>query len=76
METPTELNAKSIPLKCGCVTSPVYTLAGAPTIPEPKPTSNLPPKKKKNPQWIFFFLVKNQNENSRKLTVDHVNGIC
>ena len=49
METPTELNAKSIPLKCGCVTSPVYTLAGAPTIPEPKPTSNLPPKKKKIP---------------------------
>jgi len=44
-DTPTELRASSIPLKCGCVTSPVYTRAGAPTIPDPSPTNSLPAEK-------------------------------
>lgn len=45
VETPTEAIAPSIPRRCGCDTSQVYTLAGAPTIPEPKPINNLPGNK-------------------------------
>jgi len=41
-DVPTDANAANTPRRCGCDTSAVYTLDGAPIIPELRPARNLP----------------------------------
>lgn len=41
-DVPTDANAAKTPRRCGCDTSAVYTLDGAPIIPELMPTRNRP----------------------------------
>lgn len=41
-DVPTDAKAANTPRRCGCDTSAVYTLDGAPIMPELRPAKNLP----------------------------------